>query len=175
MLLALLFSPQLSMHLSSTLLAQLPVTVCVCVCVAVSSNCALHVESRVRQDAAGAGMLLQAFSAIRCHCQDALMGVYTNKLWHTKWDCNTRGHLCTLLSQHSALPFHLSLSPSCIKTWDRRRGDSGVQCDKDHQDSIIVFHQIIPTQRWEVVEYKYFVTVLKYLYLTTFYFDFLHF
>ena len=36
-------------------------------------------------------------------------------------------------------------------------------------------------QRWEVVEYKYFVTVLKYIFLvsvlysTTFYFDFLHF
>ena len=78
MLLASLLSPQLSMHLSSTLLAQLPVTVfvqcvcvCVCVCGAVSSNCALHVESRVMQDAVLAGMWLQAFSAIHCHCQDA--------------------------------------------------------------------------------------------------------
>lgn len=54
-------------------------TSCDSVCtvlVCVSSNCALCVESVVMQDAAPAGMWLQAFSAIHCNCQDASVGVY---------------------------------------------------------------------------------------------------
>lgn len=74
LLLALLCSPQLSMHLSSTLLAQLPVTVFVQCLLCVL--CALCVESVVMQDAAPAGMWLQAFSAIHCNCQDASVDVY---------------------------------------------------------------------------------------------------
>lgn len=64
------------MHLSYTILAQLPVTVCVCVSVVLYALCA---GTRVMQDAGPAGMWLQAFSAIRSNCQDASLSVCRNK------------------------------------------------------------------------------------------------